>query len=155
MSLFYEDFEIGREFLSAARLVSQADVEAFADLSGDRNPIHLDETAAREAGFPAPVAQGVLGLALATGLASGLELTRGSLVALVGLTWRFSAPVYPGDRLVLHLQVASRRATTSPARGVVTFAGELRNQRGEIVQQGEFVELVKRRPEAKSGLSLT
>jgi len=147
MSLFYEDFEVGREFVSGSRAVTEADVVTFAGLSGDRNPIHLDSTAASAAGFHAPVAHGVLGLALATGLASRLELTRGSLVALVGVTWRFSAPVYPGDQLVLHLRVASRKTTARPGRGLVTLAAQLRNQRDEVVQEGEFVELVKQRPE--------
>lgn len=150
MSLFYDDFEVGQQFVSDSRSVTAADILAFAEVSDDRNPIHLDSVAAKAAGFEAPVAHGVLGLALATGLASRLELTRGSLVALVGLTWRFSAPVFPGDQLVLHLRVASRRATAAAGRGLVTLAAELRNQRGEVVQEGEFVELVKRRPEPAS-----
>jgi acyl dehydratase len=149
MSLFYEDLEVGRQFLSASRAVTETDLTTFADWSGDRNPIHLDPAAAKAAGFAAPVAHGVLGLALATGLASRMELTRESLVALVGLTWRFAQPVYPGDQLVLHLKVASRRITARGGRGLVTLAAQLRNQRDEVVQEGEFVELVKLRPEPK------
>ena len=146
MSLFYEDFEVGRQFRSATRSVTDTDLRTFADWSGDRNPIHLEPAAAKAAGFDAPVAHGVLGLALATGLASRMELTRESLVALVGLTWRFAKPVYSGDQLVLHLQVAARRVTARAGRGLVTLAAQLRNQRDEVVQEGEFVELVKRRP---------
>jgi acyl dehydratase len=149
MSLFYEDFEVGREFVSGPVSVTEASLRAFADLSGDHNPIHLDPSAATAAGYLQPVAHGVLGLALATGLASRMELTRGTLVALAGITWRFSAPVYPGDELVLHLQVTSRRTIQRESTGLVTLAAELRNQRGEIVQKGEWVELVRRRPEEK------
>ena len=145
MTLHYEDFEIGREFVSAPRTVTTEDVDAFAALTGDRNPIHFDAAAARTAGFERPVAHGVLGLALATGLASRMELTRGTLIALLGVSWRFKAPVYPGDAVVLHLRVSSRKATSQPGRGVVTFAALLRNQRNEVVQEGELVELVKQR----------
>jgi acyl dehydratase len=147
MSLYYEDFEVGREFLSGSRLVTEQDLVTFADWSGDRNPIHRDPAAARAAGFEGVVAHGVLGLALATGLASQMELTRGSLIALAGITWRFTAPVYPGDQLTLRLRVASRRTTRKPGSGLVTLAAELRNQEGSVVQQGELVELIRCRPQ--------
>jgi len=145
MSLFYEDLEVGREFVSGSRVVREADLAGFAEWSGDRNPIHLDPAAARAAGCDTVVAHGVLGLALALGLASRMELTRGSLVALAGINWHFKAPVYPGDELVLHFRVASRRFSSRPGRGVVTLAAELHNQRDEVVQKGEFVEVVKLR----------
>jgi acyl dehydratase len=95
------------------------------------------------------VAHGALGLAVATGLANQLGLTRGTLVALVGITWRFRAPIYYGDTVRLHLRVASRRASGNPARGVVTLAVELRTQRDEVAQEGEFVELVARKPQTR------
>jgi acyl dehydratase len=50
-----------------------------------------------------------------------------------------------GDALTARLRVASKRETTSPERGLVSFAVELRNQRGEVAQEGELVELVLRR----------
>ncbi len=146
--LYYEDLAPGTAYVSRVRVLTRADVREFADLSGDRNPIHLDDDAARAAGFEAAVAHGVLGLAVASGLASELEITRGTLIALTGISWRFRAPVHADDRVVLHLSVASRRATTRPDRGLVTLAAELRNQDGVVVQEGEFVELVRRRPPA-------
>ncbi len=146
MGLYFEDFESAGEHVTEGRVISEADVRAFADLSGDRNAIHLDSAAAVAAGFDAPIAHGALGLAVATGLANQLGLTRGTLVALVGVNWRFRGPIVPGDRVTLHLRVASRRATGNPARGLVTLAAELRNQRGEVVQDGEFIELIAKRP---------
>lgn len=144
MGLYYEEFEEGRTFTTPARAVTEADVRAFADLSGDRNPIHLDTRAAKRAGFDAPVAHGVLGLAAATGLVSQLGLTGGTLIALVGVTWRFRAPVRYGDEVSLTLRVAARRETRQGDRGLVTLAAELRNQRGEVVQEGEFIEMIRR-----------
>ena len=147
MGMYYEEFEEGLTFTTAERTVTEGDVRAFAELSGDRNPIHLDPAAAVRAGFDQPVAHGALGLAVATGLANQLGLTRGTLVALVGVAWRFRAPIHYGDTVRLHLRVASRRATGNSARGVVTLAVELRNQRDEVAQEGEFVELVARKPQ--------
>jgi len=149
--MYFEEFEQREEFITGERVVSEADVRAFADLSGDRNSIHLDPAAATAAGFEGPIAHGALGLALATGLASQLGLTKGTLVALVGVNWRFRGPIYLGDRVTLRLRVASRRATGNPARGLVTLAAELRNQRGEVVQDGEFVELIAKRPRTGEG----
>ena len=145
MGMHFEDFEDAGQFVTAGRLITEADVHAFAELSGDRNPIHLDRAAAIAAGFAGPIAHGALGLSVATGLANRLELTRGTLVALVGVNWRFRAAIYYDDMVTLHLQVASRRATGNPARGLLTLAAELKNQRGEVVQDGEFVELIARR----------
>jgi acyl dehydratase len=146
VGLYFEDFEPGRAYVTGERIITEADVRAFADLSGDRNAIHLEPAAAIAAGFPGPIAHGALGLAVATGLASQLGLTRGTLVALAGVNWRFRAPIVPGDRVVLHIRVASRRATGNLSRGLVTLAAELRNQRGEVTQDGEFIELIARRP---------
>lgn len=143
--MLYEEFSAGQRFVTAEREVTDADVRVFADLSGDHNALHKDPAAARAAGFAGTIAHGALGLAVATGLASRLALTEGSLIALAEITWRFRAPLYPGDRVTLHLAVTSTRATSKPDRGVVVLAAELRNQDDLVVQEGEFVEIVKRR----------
>jgi acyl dehydratase len=146
MGLFFEDFVNGRSYVTAPRTVTAADMAAFAALSGDDNAIHRDAVAAAAAGFAAPIAHGALGIAIATGLASQLGLTRGTLLALTGLSWRFRAPILDGDTVTLHLQVTGMRKTSTADRGLITLAAELKNQDGVLVQDGEFVELVRRRP---------
>jgi acyl dehydratase len=143
--LFFEDFTEGRSFATAPRTVTAADMAAFASLSGDDNAIHRDADAAAAAGFRAPIAHGALGVAIATGLASKLGLTRGTLLALAGLSWRFRVPIIDGDTVTLHLRVTGTRKTSAPDRGLVTLGAELHNQDGVLVQEGEFVELVRRR----------
>jgi len=143
--LDYEDLAPGHTFETAARTVTEADVQAFAELSGDRNPMHLDPAFAARTSFGRPVAHGMLGLAVATGLVSALGLTRGTLIALVGVSWSFRLPVFYEDAVRVRLRVASRRASSRADRGLVTFAAEMLNQHGEVVQEGELVELVKRR----------
>jgi acyl dehydratase len=75
-------------------------------------------------------------------------ITAGTLVALLGLDWRFVAPIRPGDRLRLNLRVAARRELAGRDRGVVKFVAELVNQSGALVQSGEIVELLRRDPSA-------
>jgi acyl dehydratase len=144
--LFFEDFVKGRSFVTAPRTVTADDIAAFAGLSADDNAIHRDATAAAAAGFRAPIAHGALGIAIATGLASQLGLTRGTLLALTGLSWRFRAPIMAGDTVTLSLLVSGIRNTSASDRGLVTLTAELTNQDGVLVQEGEFVELVRRRP---------
>ena len=146
MGLHFEEFEEGRTFDCGERTVGDAEIVAFAELSGDRNPLHLDEAYASGTPFGGRVAHGALGIALATGLMAQTGLTAGTLVALLGLDWRFVAPIRPGDRLRLTLRVAGRRELPGRDRGVVKFVAELVNQQGALVQSGEVVELVRRLP---------
>jgi acyl dehydratase len=145
MALYFEDFIPGARHDSASRTLTQADIEGYAAVSGDHHPMHSDPATARAAGFPGVIAHGVLGLAVATGLAGRLGLTHGTLVALVGLSWRFRAPLLPGDTVTASLLVKECRTTSHADRGLVTLAVTLRNQRGETVQDGEWVELIRRR----------
>lgn len=143
--LWYEDFEVGRAFRTGGRVVSAADIEAFSEVSGDRNPLHLDEEYASASAFGGRVAHGVLGLAVATGLLNAAGLTRGTLVAFLGLSWDFVEPLYPGTEVELALEVVSRRATSDGARGLVVLGAELVSG-DDVLQRGELKLLVKRRP---------
>lgn len=140
--LYYEDFHEGRTHRTGTRVVTEADIEAFAEVSGDRNPLHLDEAYAAESVFGRRIAHGVLGLAVATGLLNAEGLTRGTLVAFLGLGWDFVSPLYPGTEVTLSLEVVSRRVTASGESGLVVLGAELRGDE-EVVQRGELKLLVR------------
>ena len=144
VALGFDDFSPGREFDLGTRLVSDADVAAFAALSGDANPLHVDEAYARDSPFKGRIAHGALGVAIATGLVSRAGLTAGTLIALLELRWRFVAPIRPGDTVRGRLRVVDRRPSRDGDRGVVTFGVELRTGGGELVQEGVLIELIRR-----------
>jgi acyl dehydratase len=143
--LWYEDFEEGRRYRTGSRVVTEADIDAFAAVSGDRNPLHVDGAYAAASVFGGRVAHGVLGLAVATGLLNARGLTRGTLVAFLGVSWDFVSPLYPGTEVELSLEVVSRRPTSDEGRGVVVLGAELVGG-GEAIQRGELKLLVRRRP---------
>ena len=145
---YFEELPPGSLYESPPRVVREADVQAFAELSGDRGAIHLDDAAARAAGFDGRIAHGALGISIATGLVSALGITKESLIALIEISWRFVAPIAIGDTVRAVVRVAERRETSRADRGVVTFDIELVNGAGGVVQRGRFVELVRRRPAA-------
>ena len=70
--LYYEDLEVGYKVISAARTISEADIMAFASISGDWNAIHVDAEYAKTAGFGERVAHGLLVLSIASSLAMQL-----------------------------------------------------------------------------------
>lgn len=92
---------------SVEHVFTTEDVAAFARLSGDDNPIHLDGEAAMAAGFDREVVHGVL----VTSLISRLLGTRlpGPGTILLGQELRYRRPVHPGDRLIATVEVTSVR----------------------------------------------
>jgi acyl dehydratase len=141
--LCFEDFGVDQTFETAARTVTEADVMAFTGLSGDANPLHVDAEFAGRSRFGERIAHGLLGLSMCGGLLSRLQVIDGTAVALVGVEWRFRAPVRFGDTVRARVRVAEKRETRSDEHGVVAFAFALRNQRDELVQEGTQTFLVR------------
>jgi len=146
VGLFFEDLEIGQVFPTPARTITEADVVNFAGVSGDFNPVHTDEEYARGTLFGRRVAHGLLILAMLTGLRLRTGVFEGTLIAWLEIrNYRFLKPVFSGDTSRGETEIVEKRETSRPDRGVVVQRVRVFNQRGELVQEGEFVTLVRRR----------
>lgn len=145
MGMYFEDFEVGQEFLSPARTITEADVVQFAALSGDYNPLHTDAEYARETQFGERIAHGLLGLAIASGLTGRLGLFEGTALAFLGVDWRFTGPIFFGDTIRVKIKIAEKREAKKPDRGIIIRDTSVVNQRGEVVQQGKITIMVKRK----------
>jgi 3-hydroxybutyryl-CoA dehydratase len=116
-------------------VVGEAQVAAFAGLSGDFFRIHMDDAAARALGFPGRVAHGLLGLALVDGLKNRAAVQLDAIASL-GWEWRFAAPILLGDRIAARIEVEAVRASGKPGRGIARLRIVTTNQSAAVVQEG-------------------
>jgi acyl dehydratase len=145
---YFEQFPVGERLVSGRRTITEADVAAFAGLSGDYNPLHTDEVFAQSTPFKGRIAHGLLVVAVFSGLVNQAGWFAGTTVALLELTTRFVGAVKFGDTVRAELETTSARGTSRPDRGTVTQKVTVRNQRDEAVIEGQQTVLLLRRPAA-------
>ena len=143
---YWDDFEVGTRYVTRSRTVTEADIVNFAGLSGDWNPLHVDIEHAKKGPFGERIAHGLLGLTIASGLMQSLELYPDTLIAFLGLTWRFRAPIKIGDTIRVEQVIAEKRETKNPERGILILGTQIVNQRNEVVQEGDRQMMLRRRP---------
>jgi len=124
--------EIGDTLKTKSRTVTIADIEHFAEFTGDNFYAHMDEEAAKASPiFEGRVAHGYLILSFAAGLF--VDPDPGPVLANTGLeNLRFLTPLYPGDSMRVELTVRAK-SLKSEDTGVVRWAVEIFNQKDELV----------------------
>lgn len=138
--LYYDELNVGDRWVSPARTVTEADVVGFANLTGDRDPLHVDHEYARQTPFRQPIAHGLLGLSLVAGLNINHPYVKTEAFTEIR-QWQFLKPIYFGDTVravaeIVELGERKRR------RGRVVWRRQLINQRDEVVQEGILETLV-------------
>jgi acyl dehydratase len=145
--MYWEEWEVGAEFESPARTVTEADIVMFAGLSGDYNPLHVNEEYCKTTIFGTRIAHGPLVYAITAGLLFQLHLYDDTLIAFLGFeNLKFTGPVKAGDTIHAKIKVLEKRETSRPDRGVMKRELRVFNQRGEVVQEAIQNFLLKRRP---------
>jgi acyl dehydratase len=142
---YFDEIQVGEEYESPGRTVTEGDIVLFAGLSGDYNVLHTDAEFMKQSIFGERIAHGLLGLAIQAGLFTRATQAYATL-AFVGLRWKFKGPIKIGDTIRLRATVSAKRETDKPDRGVVTLERTVLNQRDEVVQEGETDLVVQRRP---------
>lgn len=133
--MFFEDFVIGKTYVSGRRTVTSTDIVNFACLSGDMNAPHIDHEFCKTQPYGEPIAHGPLVLAIAGGLQCLSGVNDGTIVAMLGLDkLRIHLPVKHGDTLQVLFTPTEKRLTKKGHQGIVSFDRQIRNQRGETVQ---------------------
>ncbi len=129
------NISIGQRF-STSRKVTDALVRQFAEVSGDYNPIHLDDEFAKNTRFGRRIAHGMLSGAFISAVL-GNEF-RGMKIVYLSQTLKFTAPVYLGDTVTATATVTSIRED----KGIVTLETVCTNQNGEVLVKGESAVMI-------------
>jgi 3-hydroxybutyryl-CoA dehydratase len=137
--LTLDQLTIGRA-AERAHVVTDADLRAFADVSGDHNPVHLDEAYAAATPFKGRIAHGMLSGAYISAVIAG-ELPGPGTIYL-SQSMAFKRPVRIGDEVVTRVEVTA----LDPEKGRVTLATTCLVN-GKAVLEGEAVVLAPK-PEA-------
>src|SRR6185369_6380497 len=121
------------------KTIEQTDIDAFADLTGDHNPVHVDEAFAQQTRFGRRIAHGMLTASLISSVLANKLPGEGSVY--LGQTLQFVAPVFPGDEVTARVTVKAVRED----KPVVKLETICVNQRGETVIRGEATVLLPRK----------
>jgi len=148
--LVFDDLVLGDEWESPARTVTETDVVLFAGLSGDFNPLHSNHQLSKIGPFGRPVAHGILGLAIATGLITHAPRID-TLAFLAILEWKFVAPIGFGDTISVVSRVEGLQSQARGRRGIVTWHRRVLNQDSITVQEGRTQTLVRGRLPSRTG----
>lgn len=131
----FDALSIGDTIDTGTADITAEAIDTFADLTGDRFEIHMEDTAARRHGFPGRVAHGLLVLSLVDGLKNQCA-AQFDAIASLGWDWNFSGPVFIGDQIKVRISIIEMRSTSKPDRGILTLKFDVTNQRGDTVQEG-------------------
>src|SRR6476660_2607354 len=137
---YFEDLEVGME-ASFAKTVSEADIASFAEVTGDKNPVHLDADYAAKTIFKEPIAHGMLTAGYISAV-FGIEMP-GPGAIYVSQTLNFRAPVRIGDRVIAKVRVLELYPAKRRARFECTCTVD-----GKVVLEGEAVLMVPARAAA-------
>ena len=144
--LYWEEWEIGNEYISPSRTVTETDIINFAGVSGDYNPLHMDEEYCKKTQFGTRIAHGPLIYSIAAGLLFQLHLYDDTLIAFLGFdSLKFTKHVIAGDTITAKINVIEKRETSRPDRGVMKRSLKVLNQRDEMVQDAVQAFLLKRK----------
>jgi len=146
---YFEELQIGESLLTAAKVIGEADVKAFGELTGDMFYMHFDDEAAKASAFGKRIAHGYLVLSDAAGLFVVAE--PGPVLANYGLdTLRFVKPVGLGDSIQVRLTCKrkidrNKKDANGQGQGVVAWDVEVTNQDKELVASYDILTLVAKR----------
>ncbi|MFN7262423.1 MAG: MaoC family dehydratase [Pseudobdellovibrionaceae bacterium] len=128
-------FSVGHKIVEQVPITDEM-VRQFADLSGDKNPIHLDDEFAKSTRFGRRIAHGMISAALISRVL-GMQLGPGGIY--LGQTLKFTHPLFIGDTAIVEVTVLQLREE----RGLAIIETLVKNQKGELCVKGEATIMMK------------
>ncbi len=136
----YGEFVVGEKDISPAVTITDAHIILFASLSGDYNPLHIDEEFAKKTPFGTRIAHGLLSVSVMSGYLG--QLLNGTAIAFLGARYKFTAPVKIGDTVHAESEVIEKKDKEKYNGGVVKIKLQIKNQKDEVCVEGEATVLV-------------
>ena len=128
-------FKVG-DSAETTKKITEADIQAFAEVTGDHNPIHLDDEFAKSTRFGRRIAHGMLTASLISSVLANKLPGEGSVY--LGQSLQFVAPVFPGDEVTVRVTVKQIR-DDKPILKLETICV---NQHDQTVIRGEATVLI-------------
>ena len=145
--MYFEEFQPGQRIFTAARTITESDVVNFAGISGDFTQLHVDAEYSKTTPFGQRIAHGLLGLAIASGLATQTSVMEGTVIAFREINeWKFSKPIFIGDTVHVELEVKETKAIPRLGGGSVVIELDVKNQHNDTVMKGKWNVLFANRP---------
>ena len=140
-SKYFEDFQIGESFMTAARTITETDIVMHAMHSGDWQPHHTNEEFAKTLPFKQRIAHGNLTFCVSTGLIFRAQGAPNPNVMAYGYNKiRYPAPVFIGDTIKTEVKIIDKKDHPKHKdHGLLTQAETTTNQRGETVAYVEHI----------------
>lgn len=148
--MYFEDMQIGDKAVSVGRTITEADIVNFAGISGDYNTLHTDAEFAKGSIAGQRIAHGMLPYVIASGLFTRTSYNLAIMESLTAFTeirsWKFKKPVLIGDTIHVLVELIEKEDSRPESKnGKVVFRRKVINQKDEVVQEGEWVMLYKKR----------
>jgi acyl dehydratase len=145
--VYFDDYKVGTTYQTLGRTISETDIVNFVNLGGFTEPLFMDmEYVKKESVFGTRMAPGVMTFAMSEGLVMQTGLIHGVGMAWLGGEVKVTAPVLAGDTIRVEVEIADKRETKKPDRGIVTYKHRVFNQRGETVMELTLQRMIKRKP---------
>jgi 3-hydroxybutyryl-CoA dehydratase len=145
--MYFEEFVAGQKIISAGRTVTESDIVTFAGLSGDYTQIHTDAEFSKNTPFGQRVAHGLLGMAIASGLAAQTGVLEGTVLAFREIIeWKFVKPIFIGDTIHVEMEVKETKAMPRIGGGAVALVLQLKNQHADVLMKGTWSVLMASKP---------
>ena len=149
--LYFDDLEVGQEWVSGGRTITEADIVNFAGFSGDFNPIHIDAEFAKTTPFRRPIAHGFAVFSIGSGLGVMTPPVRTIAMLRVKL-WNFLLPVFAGDTIKMTSRVVEKTLRGRGKRGEVVWYRGI-SQSGRQDRPGRRTRSLDRSPPAPAAVA--
>lgn len=138
----FDEWEVGKEFVTGARTITEADIINFAGLSGDWSATHTNDVYGKSTIYGSRIAYGNVTFIVSTGLLAQTLMFEGTTLALLDFRISYQEPVRFEDTIYCRFTVTEKRPTKKPDQGLITVHVLVHNQNDEQVAEETLVFLV-------------